>query len=111
MLRVPSSWLGRPVPQRPVRAAGGLAVAAPPGRSRPPRRSHNSTSGRRFARPATQGRLVEMITHRLALIAGVASALTLLPAVASAAAVHGSYTTIDVPGAAGTVAGYVNDQG
>src|SRR5215467_8521761 len=75
------------------------------------RRSHNSTSGRQLARPATQGELTGMIRHRLALVAGVASALAMLPAAASAAAVHGSYTTIDVPGAAATFAGTVNDLG
>ena len=52
-----------------------------------------------------------MIRHRLALIAGVAAALATLPAAASAVAVHGSYTTIDVPGAAATFAGTVNDLG
>ena len=52
-----------------------------------------------------------MITHRLALIAGVAAALATLPAAASAAAVHGSYTTIDVPGAADTIGLGINDHG
>ena len=52
-----------------------------------------------------------MITHRLALIAGVAAALATLPAAASAAAVHGSYTTIDVPGAADTIGLGINDRG
>src|SRR5215471_3076324 len=74
------------------------------------RRSHNSTSGRRLARPATQGELTGMIRHRLALVAGVASALAMLPAAASAA-VHGSYTTIDVPGAADTFGLGINDRG
>jgi hypothetical protein len=41
-----------------------------------------------------------MITHRLALIAGVATALAVVPAAASAGTGQGRYTTIDVPGAA-----------
>jgi hypothetical protein len=45
------------------------------------------------------------------LIAGVALALAMAPAAASAAAVHGRYTTIDVPGAAATIAVGVNDLG
>ena len=49
--------------------------------------------------------------HRLLLIASAASALTLVPAVASAAAAPGRYTTIDVPGAAATTAVGVNDSG
>src|SRR5215831_604422 len=75
------------------------------------RGSHNSTSGRQLARPATQGELTGMIRHRLALIAGVAAALAMLPAAASAAAVHGSYTTIDVLGAADTIGLGINDCG
>src|SRR5262249_56767199 len=73
------------------------------------RGSHNSTSGRQLARPATQGELTGMIRHRLALIAGVAAALAMLPAAASAAAVHGRYTTIDVPGAADTIGLGIHD--
>jgi hypothetical protein len=38
-----------------------------------------------------------MITYRLALIAGVATALAVVPAAASAAGGQGRYTTIDVP--------------
>jgi hypothetical protein len=54
--------------------------------------------------------------HRLLLIAGAASAvslsaLALLPVTASAAAAPGRYTTIDVPGAASTVAVGINDSG
>ena len=49
--------------------------------------------------------------HRLLLIAGAASALALMPAAASAAAAPGRYTTIDVPGAADTIAVGVNDSG
>src|SRR5262249_61421828 len=58
------------------------------------RRSHNSTSGRQPARPATQGELIGMIRHRLALITGVAAALAMLPAAGSAAAVHGSHSPL-----------------
>ena len=49
--------------------------------------------------------------HRLLLIAGAVSALTLVPSAASAAPVPGRYTTIDVPGAADTVVVGVNDEG
>ncbi len=49
--------------------------------------------------------------HRLLLIAGAASALALVPAVASAAAAPARYTTIDVPGAADTAAVGINDSG
>jgi len=52
-----------------------------------------------------------MITHRLALIAGVATALAVVPAAASAGAGQGGYTTIDVPGSAATFAASVNDAG
>src|SRR6516164_10148192 len=52
-----------------------------------------------------------MITHRLALIAGVATALAVVPAAASAGAGQGRYTTIDVPGATATFAATVNDAG
>ena len=52
-----------------------------------------------------------MTCERLLLIAGAASALALVPASASAAAAPGRYTTIDVPGAADTVAVGVNDSG
>ena len=48
------------------------------------------------------------MAHRLLLIAGAAAALALVPAAASAAA-SGQYTTIDVPGAASTVAVGVNE--
>ena len=53
----------------------------------------------------------------LLLIAGTASALALMPAAANAAVANGvagapgQYTTIDVPGAASTVAVGVNDLG
>jgi hypothetical protein len=49
--------------------------------------------------------------HRLLLIAGAASALVLGPAAAAMAATPGQYTTIDVPGAAATIAVGVNDAG
>src|SRR6516164_8334384 len=49
--------------------------------------------------------------HRMLLIAGAASALAVMPAAASAAATHGTYTTIDVPGATATNAISVNDFG
>src|SRR6516225_4659252 len=49
--------------------------------------------------------------HRMLLIAGAASALAVMPAAASAAAAHGNYITIDVPGAAATFAISVNDFG
>src|SRR5580698_7973480 len=51
--------------------------------------------------------------YRLLLIAGAASALALAlaPAAASAAAAPGRYTSIDVPGAADTIAVGVNDSG
>ena len=49
--------------------------------------------------------------HRILLIAGAASALAVMPAAVSAAAWHGRYTTIDVPGAAATIAVDVNDFG
>src|SRR6516165_10389600 len=49
--------------------------------------------------------------HRMLLIAGAASALAVMPAAASAAASHGKYTTIDVPGATATNAISVNDFG
>jgi hypothetical protein len=52
-----------------------------------------------------------MITYRLALIAGVATAPTVVPAAASAGTGQGRYTTIDVPGAAATFAATVNDAG
>src|SRR6516225_9568299 len=49
--------------------------------------------------------------HRMLLIAGAASALAVMPAAASAAAAHGKYTTIDVPGATATNAISINDFG
>jgi len=52
-----------------------------------------------------------MITHRLALIAGVATALAVVPAAAAAGAGQGGYTTIDVPGATATFTVGVNDAG
>ena len=52
-----------------------------------------------------------MLTHRLVLITGAALALAVMPAAAFAATAHGRYTTIDVPGATATIAGYVNDFG
>ena len=51
------------------------------------------------------------VPHRMLLIAGAASALAVMPAAASAAAWHGKYTTIDVPGATATFAISVNDFG
>lgn len=49
--------------------------------------------------------------HRLLLIAGAASALAPVPVAANAGTAPGHYTTIDVPGAASTVAVGVNDWG
>src|SRR5581483_12265070 len=87
----------------------GMAAGSPRGPAKPdpaPGLRRPSPTGRR-------GCLMSLRTpHRLLLIAAAASALALVPAAASAAtAAPGRYTTIDVPGAADTVAVGVNDSG
>jgi hypothetical protein len=61
-----------------------------------------------FRRPSLTGKrgcLTSLRTpHRLLLIAGAASALALVPVAANTGTAPGQYTTIDVPGAASTVA-------
>src|SRR5215470_12061274 len=85
----------------------GMAAGSPPRSVMP----DPATGFRRPSRTGRRGRLMSLrMPHRLLLIAGTASALSLMPAAASAAA-PGRYTTIDVPGATATFAVGVNDSG
>src|SRR5262252_8054771 len=63
------------------------------------------------ARPGRGCIMSVRMPHRMPLIAEAASARAVMPAGASAAAWHGKYTTIDVPGATATIAVSVNDFG
>src|ERR1700735_2474341 len=84
-------------------------AAGSPGRAVMP---DPASGSRRPSRTGRRGWLMSLRTPlRLLLIAGAASALSLVPAAASAAAAPGRYTTIDVPGAADTIAVGVSDSG